>query len=137
LAQSAFPFVSRPHYVPRFNPPSVNPFDAESAEFKKALLYDARADFPAFYVAASEADAFLHDSLVLGYAAIVALTNAPREDLPDPMRQPVERAIDAFDQLFAACREAVRACPTFAALDAGERARIERKLFRVPPVADV
>jgi hypothetical protein len=60
----------------------VNPFVAKSAAFRDALLRDARADFPQFYAGASELESSVLDSLVLTYASIVALMNAPRDGIP-------------------------------------------------------
>src|SRR5688572_24527803 len=88
----------------------VNPFAAESAAFRDALLRDARTDFPQFYAAASELESSVMDSLVLTYASIVAVMNAPSDGVPLPLKRTVDRASDALDQSFAACREAIRAC---------------------------
>lgn len=76
------------------------------------------------------------DSLALGHAALTVLLNVPRPNLSDAVRQPVERASDQIDQLFASLREAAHSSPAFDAIGAVEREAIERLLFTVPEPLD-
>lgn len=97
------------------------------------MVATARRDFAWFYANATPLDATLMDNLVRGIAALTVLINTPREHVAPQIRTHLERTTDAVDQLFAAQREAVRACPTFTALSVAEQHAIERVLFAVRP----
>lgn len=97
------------------------------------MVATARRDFAWYYEKATPLDTTLMDNFVRGLAAMTVLINTPRENVAPEIRRHLERTTDAVDQLFAAQREAVRACPTFTALSVGEQHAIERVLFAVRP----
>lgn len=101
---------------------------------EQETLANARLAYPFFYAAARPRDMALMDGLVIGRVALAGLFNQPREWLAEPIRREFERTTNGIEQLFTASREAVRGCPTFAALPQTERAKIERELFDVPAV---
>ncbi len=104
-------------------------------KYKADMLREARSAFYDFYLTASPQDAHLMDAVVLGHAAMVVLLNAPREHVAPQVRRPLERVADGVDQLFAASREALRACETFRAVDQQTRDDIESMLLTIrPPV---
>src|SRR5687767_9839374 len=110
----------------------VNPLDPEFARFKAALLAEARTEFPEFYAAALEQDAALMNGLIISYTAVLFLAQIPSKGLPPNGENAVERASEAFARMFVVYRQLVRACDTFAALEEGARAKIERIFFRTP-----
>lgn len=71
------------------------------------------------------------NALVIGRVAVANLFNTPRGGLPGPLLHEFERTTNAVEQLFTVGREALRSCPTFTALAATDRAKIERELFEV------
>ena len=103
----------------------------ELPEDAQRLLKEARMDFPGFYTLATPADAEVMDQLVLAHAAYLATVQFRRDELPDQVRQQLERLSFTVDQLFTYFREAVRNSQTFARMELAGRRRIEDLLLQV------
>lgn len=93
------------------------------------MLAEIRRDFRHFYATATPADARLLDQLILTQGALVLGFSVPRECCPPELRRKLERSTDEMERAFTKLREAVRACPTFAALNEAGRQQIERDVF--------
>ena len=107
--------------------------DPSSEEHKRELLAAARQDFPAFYRAATPDDKMRMDGLVMAHVALRVGLVANRDGLHGPFRDALEKVTDMAEREFTKAREAVRACPTFTALSAGEQLHIELVIFEVKP----
>jgi len=114
-----------------FEPPNFS-----SPEYQRSLLESARTDFVRYYKTATPVDADYMDKLVIAHAGLVQLNSEPRKDLPQEARDRLERSSDKLEQGFTVFREAVRACPTFAALTGGEKEQIDRVVFQFRPPLD-
>ena len=94
-------------------------------------MRQARIDFAVHYGAATPADAEVMDQLVLAHAAYVATVQFRRDEVPEELRQQLERLSFTVDQLFTYFREAVRNSQTFARMEMAGRRRIENLLLQV------
>ena len=94
-------------------------------------LRQARIDFAVYYGAATPADAEVMDQLVLAHAAYLATVQFRRDEVPDQVRQQLERLSFTVDQLFTYFREAVRSSQTFARMEMAGRRQIEDLLLQV------
>lgn len=98
---------------------------------EESRLARARRDFPQFYLLASPEEESAMDGLVLSHVATRDNFRVPRQFLSPRLRADVDRVTDAFEQLFTALREAVRASAAYARVDDEERAKIERELCEI------
>ena len=69
-------------------------------EESRQRLRQARIDFAGYYGAATPADAEVMDQLVLAHAAYLATVQFRRDEVPDQVRQQLERLSFTVDQLF-------------------------------------
>ncbi len=95
------------------------------------ILQQARGIFPAFYKVATTDDETWFDALVLAHVRMNLAMRIPR--MFHPVRRQLERECNEVEQRFMNARDKVRECPTFRALAAGDRKRIEAVLFEVFP----
>jgi hypothetical protein len=96
------------------------------------LLDAARRDFPGFYASATRDDAVLLDVLIRVHAAFSDCMALPR-DMPPALRAHVVSLSNALEQSFLTAQQAVRQSPSFRALRASDRARIEAAVFQLNP----
>ena len=94
-------------------------------EERRQRLRQPRIDFAVYYGAATPADAEVMDQLVLAHAAHLATVQFHRNEVPDQVRQQLERLSFTVDQLLTYFREAVRSSQTFARMELAERRQIE------------
>jgi hypothetical protein len=99
----------------------------DSEEEKRA---EARRRFPAFYCSATQADAAMFDSLVLGHAAYSAALKTTR-DMEPGLRRPLELLTNHIEQLYLNRRDWVSECATFKALSGADQLAIKGTLFAV------
>ena len=104
---------------------------SELPEESRQRLRQARIDFAGYYGAATPADAEVMDQLVLAHAAHLATVQFRRNEVPDQVRQQLERLSFTVDQLFTYFREAVRNSQTFARMELAGQRRIEDLLLQV------
>ena len=100
--------------------------DRGTPEFARTLLKDARINFPVFYRTATSHDAWLMDGLVICRATLATAINGTRDHVVPEIRDGLDKSRNEVERLFMDARECVRACPSFVALVAAEKAEIER-----------
>ncbi len=106
------------------NPPSG--FDPD---YHEMMMRRARAEFPAFFAAASPREAQIMDAAYVGAEAYRVAVQTPRPAPSDRVRQPLEIVTNNAEQLLMHVRDALRESDAFRQLPDDERARIERRLF--------
>src|SRR4051812_44371403 len=84
----------------------------ELSDYEEMMRTEARRRFPAFYRIATDADAAMFDSLVLGHAAYSAALKSTRQMEPG-LRRPLEQLTNHIEQLFLNRRDWVSGCATF------------------------
>ncbi len=93
------------------------------------MMRRARAEFPAFFAAATAHEAQLMDAAYVGAEAYRVAIETPRPRPDDPVRQPLEIVTNSAEQLLLFVRDALRQSDAYRQLPEDERARIERRLF--------
>jgi hypothetical protein len=110
------------------NPPSG--FDPD---YHEEMQRRARAEFPAYFAAATPREAQIMDAAYVGAHVYRMSTQTPRPRADDPVRQPLELMTFNAEQLLLHVRDALRESDAYRHLPDDERARIEQRLFGESP----
>jgi hypothetical protein len=106
------------------NPPSgFNP------DYHEEMMRRARAEFPAYFAAATPREAQIMDAAYVGAQVYRMSAQTPRPRADDPVRQPLELMTFNAEQLLLHVRDAMRESDAYRRLPDDERARIEQRLF--------
>lgn len=106
------------------NPPSG--FDPD---FHDAMQRRARAEFAAYFAAATPREAQIMDAAYVGALAYRRAVRTPRPAPADPVRYPLEIVTNSAEQLLLHVRDALRESEAYLRLPDDERARIDQRLF--------
>jgi hypothetical protein len=106
------------------NPPSG--FDPG---YHEEMMRRARAEFPAYFVAATPREAQIMDAAYVGALAYRQAVQTPRPAPTDPVRTPLEIVTNNAEQLLLFVRDALRQSDAYRQLPEDERTRIEARLF--------
>ncbi len=93
------------------------------------MMRRARAEFPAYFAAATPREAQIMDAAYVGAEAYRVAIETPRPRPDDAVRQPLEIVTNNAEQLLMHVRDALRDSEAYRQLPDDERARIERRLF--------
>jgi len=106
------------------NPPSG--FDPG---YHEEMMRRARAEFPAYFAAATPREAQIMDAAYVGAHVYRMAVQTPRPRADDPVRQPLELMTFNAEQLLLNVRDALRESDAYRNLPEDERGRIELRLF--------
>lgn len=106
------------------NPPSG--FDPG---YHEEMMRRARAEFPAYFAAATPREAQIMDAAYVGAHVYRLAAQTPRPRADDPVRQPLELMTFNAEQLLLHVRDALRESYAYWRLPDDERGRIELRLF--------
>ncbi len=98
-------------------------------DFHDAMQRRARAEFPAYFAAATPREAQIMDAAYVGAQAFRQAVQTPRPAPTDPVRQPLEIMTNNAEQLLMHVGDALRQSDAYKAMPGEERARIDRRLF--------
>ncbi len=118
---------------PRPGPASLanveNPPSGFDPDYHEEMMRRARAEFPAYFAAATPREAQIMDAAYVGARAYRQAVQTPRPAPSDRVRQPLEIVTNNAEQLLMHVRDALRESDAYRSLPDDERARIERRLF--------
>jgi hypothetical protein len=106
------------------NPPSG--FDPG---YHEEMMRRARAEFPAYFAAATPREAQIMDAAYVGAHVYRMAVQTPRPRADDPVRQPLELMTFNAEQLLLHVRDALRESYAYWRLPDDERGRFELRLF--------
>jgi len=107
-----------------------NPPPGFDPSFHEEMKRQARLEFHAYFAIASPAEEQVMDAAYVGAKAYRQAVRTPRPKPNDPMRHPLEIVTNSAEQLLLLVRDAMWKSEAFKRMTAGERARIERRLFQ-------
>lgn len=93
------------------------------------MMRRARAEFPAYFAAATPREAQIMDAAYVGAQVYRMASETPRPRADDSVRQPLELMTFNAEQLLLHVRDAMRESDAYRRLPHEERARIEARLF--------
>ncbi len=89
----------------------------------------ARAEFPAFFAAATPREEQIMDAAYVGAQVYRMASQTPRPRADDPVRQPLELMTFNAEQLLLHVRDALRQSDAYRSLPLNEQTRIDGQLF--------
>jgi hypothetical protein len=98
-------------------------------DYHQMMMRRARAEFPAYFAAATPREAQIMDAAYVGTLAYRQAVQTPRPRPDDMVRQPLEIMTNNTEQLLLHVRDALRESEAYRRLPDDERARIEARLF--------
>jgi hypothetical protein len=98
-------------------------------DYHEEMQRRARAEFPAYFAAATPREAQIMDAAYVGAQAYRQAIQTPRPAPTDPVRQPLEIVTNNAEQLLLHVRDALRESDAYRRLSDDERGRIEQRLF--------